>query len=919
MKTTDVSAVLAGAIKTRCRVTSEGHALCTIPLAVPPGTNKLEPRLSLVYASDHQNGLLGLGWRLTGLSTITRVGQTMAQDGNWTAVDYSDRDRFSLDGQRLVPTPPTPSLEQPAYHTERETWSKVVAIEEPGIAGPAGFRVTTKKGTVLEYGLDPDATSRVLAVGRNVVRVWALSRVLDLFGNYMTITYSQDAANGSYAPQKIEYTGHVNPNAPPHRSVVFEYEPRTDEMVRYQGGSVIRETRRLHTLTTFIDSQPVNCYTFAYQYGARSRYSQLSSLTLSDGDGETRLPPTTFDWAREDEPLFLDLKTLQVPAEIPTSSGEWFVMDVTGNGLTDLVRVWSHNGLLRYAILFSDREGFGQVFVSEPTALPYFGDVPGLFTADVNGDGRLDLVYVWVDINTNDLYYATMISDGHQFQVSPTRPFTGYNPGILPAFIPMQVAGNGRTDIVYPFVDSNGFLNLQVMLSDGAEYVAQQQPQQTSYQATDSDKLMPATITGSPRQDLAYAYYSVSDSAMKLVSLVSDGSRFTPAEVESLPLSSNQYSRLLPLNLNGDNLTDVALVCQPDDGSGLVAYIFVSDGTRIRLPEFTTLPLTLPNAVGTLTPMDITGDGRLDLLYASLNDGGVTLTPLLCQNGILAVQDGVPNDFTWHDRALYAESLNGKCKAGILYADRGSSPATDSSGWTLGWFEAGPGYPGLMFAIHNGIGGTTTFKYDSLASPCVYTDAEVTSTQRSALSQLIARSGLSISFGRPDDTGSPFCGSPPSRKFVTVPAYVVVSLERTDGRGHSYSTTYQYADARIDLEGRGWLGFAARTQTDPDDNLLMLKQYHQEFPLTSMPDTTTCFRLSDQSLLTKQCPGYTVLQGPPGVYQVRQGESVFEHYSYASPNSTTPDYTRTNIGSEQELVALSKNLADPAYSLGFLE
>lgn len=305
MKSDQQSSTIAGAINSHCHVTSEGHALCTIPISVPPGTAKIEPNLSLVYASDHENGPLGLGWRLGGLSTITRVGQTMAQDGNWTTVDYSDNDRFALDGQRLVPLISRIPLEDVEFHTERETWLRIIAIKRPGIEGPAGFRVTTKKGTVIEYGLDPDGTSRVMAVGRNIARSWGLSRVQDLFGNYMTVTYSQDMVNGSHVPSTIAYTGNVEANVLPRRSVVFEYEPRTDEIVRYQGGAVIGQTQRLKTIKTFIDQKPVYRYAIDYQYGARSGYSQISNLTLSDGSGEQSLPVTTMGWASEDEALFL--------------------------------------------------------------------------------------------------------------------------------------------------------------------------------------------------------------------------------------------------------------------------------------------------------------------------------------------------------------------------------------------------------------------------------------------------------------------------------------------------------------------------------------------------------------------------------------------------------------------------------------
>ena len=48
------------------------------------------------------NGIAGVGWSLGGLSAITRCPRTKAQDGAWGAIEYTDDDRFCLDGKRLT-------------------------------------------------------------------------------------------------------------------------------------------------------------------------------------------------------------------------------------------------------------------------------------------------------------------------------------------------------------------------------------------------------------------------------------------------------------------------------------------------------------------------------------------------------------------------------------------------------------------------------------------------------------------------------------------------------------------------------------------------------------------------------------------------------------------------------------------------
>src|SRR5262245_10849887 len=76
-----------------------GSGNLTVPIAVPPGRNRLQPDLSLVYSTGHGNGVLGLGWGLS----IPGV----ARDTSNGIPVYSDDDVFLLSGaERLVPTRP---------------------------------------------------------------------------------------------------------------------------------------------------------------------------------------------------------------------------------------------------------------------------------------------------------------------------------------------------------------------------------------------------------------------------------------------------------------------------------------------------------------------------------------------------------------------------------------------------------------------------------------------------------------------------------------------------------------------------------------------------------------------------------------------------------------------------------------------
>jgi hypothetical protein len=72
---------LVGRTEGEASVTATGSARYSIPIVLPPGTNGLAPTLAITYDSRNGNGLLGVGFRLSGLSKVQRCGNTLAQDG----------------------------------------------------------------------------------------------------------------------------------------------------------------------------------------------------------------------------------------------------------------------------------------------------------------------------------------------------------------------------------------------------------------------------------------------------------------------------------------------------------------------------------------------------------------------------------------------------------------------------------------------------------------------------------------------------------------------------------------------------------------------------------------------------------------------------------------------------------------------
>ena len=61
---------LVGSIPGQLSV-EQGAAVYTIPIEVPPGVAGMQPDLAITYNSNAGNGLLGVGFSLSGLSVIS--------------------------------------------------------------------------------------------------------------------------------------------------------------------------------------------------------------------------------------------------------------------------------------------------------------------------------------------------------------------------------------------------------------------------------------------------------------------------------------------------------------------------------------------------------------------------------------------------------------------------------------------------------------------------------------------------------------------------------------------------------------------------------------------------------------------------------------------------------------------------------
>jgi hypothetical protein len=250
-----------------------GQAVVDIPIVVPPGRQNIQPEIILRYASNQANGVCGVGWRLE-LGRITR-------DTKKGVPKYDSTDSFvaNIGGATIELV----DIGGGEYRAKQEG-----AFLKFSFDG-TNWQVRDKRGTIYFFGSTTDSRQEDSAR----IFSWFLDKVVDLHGNYMTITYFQE--EGEVYPQLIQYTGKEGKDTPTN-TVEFIYEGREDILSNYRANFEIRTVRRLSAIDIKANGERARKYLLTYEYSPATGRSLLVSITQYGADGVTALPPITFEY-----------------------------------------------------------------------------------------------------------------------------------------------------------------------------------------------------------------------------------------------------------------------------------------------------------------------------------------------------------------------------------------------------------------------------------------------------------------------------------------------------------------------------------------------------------------------------------------------------------------------------------------------
>lgn len=574
----------AGQIPIEGNVTPTGARTYTVPIELPAGMAGFTPQLSLVYNSMSGQGLVGMGWTIAGLSSISRGNKSVYYDGIADGIGMTEDDAFFLDGMRLIPTGPnTYETEQGSILVKSHTSGSVVQY----------FDVRYPDGRTCVYGYTSNGTNRLS---------YPMTSIEDIHGNSISYTYT--FINNHYLPNTIVYNGN---------SVQFAYTNRDDVIDRYCKGLPLNETKLLSSMTCRVGGNVIRTYRLSYT--VRDGNSLLTSIGCEGSDG-TSLNPLSFYYGTGYKGNVYSQKTITLRSGVYT--GETVSVNVA-EGKIDYFN--GSDGLL----IFKNEDPYW--YVHEPGHL--FSHSKDYF---VNKYAANQRIFVYTGLGENgsaydnnalltekgfiDIFCADI--DGKQFENVVQVNNSVENNFDQVRFKVYEPTANSSLSYSYMrtfqdntvFEDQSGHKSISPKLFMAGDFDGDGRME---IMAVSADK--PLGDSSFPSK--CYIYDLRTGTTMYSGELLTYERQFLSNgddEDDQFNKQNNLTDRLMPIDYDGDGKTDLVHI----NSTGLHVYTFDVTGAGLsgRLAaSYTGLSRsTLNNR--SLMPCDINGDGLLDFLLS---------------------------------------------------------------------------------------------------------------------------------------------------------------------------------------------------------------------------------------------------------------------------------------------------------------
>ncbi|MCG7932225.1 MAG: hypothetical protein N0E44_19545 [Candidatus Thiodiazotropha lotti] len=456
---------IAFAIPGNLTVSAKGSLSYSIPLSIAPAITN--PRLSLEYDSGAGPGILGLGWKIGGLQSITLCRLTRRQDGIWGNISlnegkesYQDN-RFCWNSQRLVATSGAYGADGTLYATEHFRAHRIRSVGTCG-NGPCGFEIDLQNGGRLVFGMANDA---ILSIQNKDILAWGITKKTDRNGNEIVFGYDATTEDNILYPDTIQYGGNALTKEKHNRTIKFNYrtvsyQPRQPRYIG-TGGTQIKRTRMLENITSSLEGNVVYKHNFTQILNKALNVYQLTQFQICAKDGNTLCyTPTRFSYPETQANLPVNFERSDI-VNLGSTSAKWeetraIVMDKYGSGYDGVALITRENDQAIFRFAASNKQGRFSPSVSQSVSLDSYGVGEHAFPfllMDKDGDGVKDLVKIFrgSDGSTLAQAYLSVLGTGtftretNVQRIDDTYISSGDN---KPSYINRDLNGDGLQDLV---------------------------------------------------------------------------------------------------------------------------------------------------------------------------------------------------------------------------------------------------------------------------------------------------------------------------------------------------------------------------------------------------------------------------------------------------------------------------------------